>query len=138
MSEYHAAIGLASLAGWAERRTALVTLHAAHLDRIASLGLPVTPQARPRCGAYSIFPLLMPDVASRERVEMSLTSVNAQYRRWYYPPLQLHALFRNCRSGSDLAVTGDVAARLLCIPYHLRLTPAETDTIMTTLRVALA
>ncbi len=138
LSEYHAAIGLASLTGWPERRSRLIALHLAQLQGIAGHALPVTLQARPAQGPYAIFPLLLGSGAERERVEQALTAVNIQHRRWYYPPVQMHELFQNVAKADTLTVTADVAERLLCIPYHLRLGQDDRQAVMKTLQAALA
>lgn len=119
MSEYHAAVGLASLVLYP-------SLHA-HRDSIASRyadNLAGRVEIRPYRGG-TIYPVLVDDpVATAAR----LARHGFETRRWYCPTLDQHVAFADCRR-EPLPVTQTIAARLLCLPFHTYMTVADVDTI---------
>jgi len=132
MSEYHAAIALASLDTW-DREPWLQLFD--WYDRL----LPpcVTRQRRPR-GVYSLLPVKTPIAAQRVADLMKANGIET--RRWYYPPMHRHPLFekqgnRKSRRANpvNLPVTDDLAEHLIGLPYHLHLTESDISQVCETL-----
>lgn len=136
LSEYHAAVGLASLDTWdyrADRRRALNRLYA---ELLAATCPAVRPMPRDPEGVYTIYPVLLPEGRDPLDVAMALEAEGVQARRWYCPPAHRHA---GC-SGGELAalpVTEALCARLLCLPFHLGVMEREAERVVRALAGAL-
>jgi dTDP-4-amino-4,6-dideoxygalactose transaminase len=137
LSEYHAAIGLASLDRWPDLRRqyqALAQLYAEKLRRHCPV---VTLQQRPSEGVYPILPVRMPRDISAIQISVLLEDAGVETRRWYCPPLYDHPAFRTCKQCGPLTNVDDLSARLLGLPFHLTLSEADVDFICVTLAAAL-
>lgn len=119
MSEYHAAVALASLDAY--RREDWLQLHDWYAKHLPPC---VTQQKRPR-GAYPILSVKLPVDAQPVLEYMRIKGVEC--RRWYCPPLSEHPLFHQEGWQEVLPVTAGLADRLLGLPWHLWLT--ERDVI---------
>ena len=115
LSEYAAAIALASLDAW--DREPWLRLHDWYKRYLPPT---VTQQQRPR-GVYPILAVLVPKGVLVESVVAKMAAAGIETRRWYCPILSLHPLFFGRKSG-DLPVTNDISQRLIGLPYHLFLT----------------
>jgi dTDP-4-amino-4,6-dideoxygalactose transaminase len=132
MSEYAAAMALASLDAWdREAWLNLFDLYDKHLPGC------VVKQKRPR-GAYSLLPVKLPVPAGPVLERMKEAGVEC--RRWYTPTLDRHPLFehrgnREYRRANPLKlpVTKDLAEHLLGVPYHLFLTEQDVKQVCETL-----
>lgn len=114
MSEYHAAVGLAELDGWSEKRAALRAVADCYRRLLAAEGLGDRFAGAPDIGSnYALF--LCRDAREAGNVRKSLTHSKVDYRLWYGGGLQHHAYLSNLpREGLD--VTEHLATRLLGIP----------------------
>ena len=119
MSEYNAAVALASLDAWdREPWLRLYDWYARYLPES------VTQQARPR-GVYPIVSVKLP--CRVEPVARELAAQGIETRRWYCPPMHTHpAMAGNWRR---LPVTEDLAEHLLGLPYHPFLTEDDVERI---------
>jgi dTDP-4-amino-4,6-dideoxygalactose transaminase len=115
MSEYHAAVALASLAriGKADRRRREI----AYRYETNLLGYAET---RAYQGG-TIYPVL---VGSPSEAGDRLTGYET--RRWYCPTLDKHPAFEGCRMEA-LTVAHYIADHLLCLPFHTYMTDADVD-----------
>lgn len=127
MSEYHAAVALASLdrydrAPWLR----LFDWYAKYLPA------GVITQRRPR-GVYSLMPVVTPLLATvaQER----LAQRNIETRRWYCPPLYMHPLFRD--DPAKYPVTAELSQRLIGLPYHAHLTERDVRRVCEALKDAM-
>jgi perosamine synthetase len=109
--------------------------NAAHLGQILADIPGVVPPAAPsdREHVYMIYPLLV-DLDRRPAVTAALDAAGIEWRV-YFPPAHLQPVFAGAEVPS-LPVTEDVASRIVCIPFHAKLTRAELDEIAATLRAA--
>ena len=119
MSEYHAAVALASLKKYPATTEKRRDIAAHYLRNLAG-----TVGMRPFVGG-SVFPILIDDPAG---VMKALAIAGYESRRWYWPTLDLHPAFKACKSES-LPVTRRLAGRLLCLPFHTFLTTTHVDEI---------
>ncbi len=138
LSEYHAAVALASLDGWSARRERRVAVHRLYLDALARLCPTVMLQQRPPEGVYSIMPVLLPERSSAQAVLERLGSQGIETRRWYCPTLEKHPAFRDLPIAGGLRVSGMLNARLLALPFHGFLKPDDVEAICAALAAALA
>ncbi len=121
MSEYHAAVGLAELDGWDDKLSALRSVAGLYQRVLGEREVADRLHIAPGVGAsYVLFECR--DRAETARVEASLAAASVDSRRWYGDGVHRHEHFRPAESGS-LAVTEDVARRLLGLPLAPDLSP---------------
>ncbi|CAN5185255.1 hypothetical protein BH11PSE14_BH11PSE14_09930 [soil metagenome] len=114
MSEYHAAVGLAELDGWDEKRRAMRRVAELYRQAFTALGLSsslhVAPSVAPNYALY-----LAADPWQSRRVCAALAADNLEFRQWYGLGLHRQTHFSGLSRGS-LQVTDDLALRLLGLP----------------------
>lgn len=117
LSELHAALGLALLEGTGEEIRRRGELRAVYDEALAGLALE-RPAARAGLewnNAY--YPVLLPDGASRERVEKALAEQHIHPRRYFYPALNKLPYLRD-EWRRACPVAEEAAERVLCLPMY--------------------
>ena len=119
LSEYHAAVGLASLARYdavkAKRERVAARYHANLDDQF---------YVREYLGG-TMLPVLVDDPhATLHRLHRA----GYEARRWYYPTLEQHHAFHRCKR-EPLPVTHYLASHLLCLPFHTFLSDSDVDRV---------
>lgn len=123
LSEYHAAIGLASLDAWPQARNAYECL-------FAKFGLEFAARTPKDCRIVNHSGVCGQMVVCASRPVLQddinrLASAGIETRRWFWPPLDRHAAFAEYAQDRDLAETTRVGDRLLGLPWHLDLDAAD-------------
>jgi dTDP-4-amino-4,6-dideoxygalactose transaminase len=141
MSEYHAAVGLASLARWdagARRRRELYRTLRTGLD-VATDGV-LRWQAAPAEGIAA--PVLMctrmPHAADRQRLERLCQKLKIMTRRWYQPLL---GEIRGTAARWESAPTphaNAIARDLIGLPFFLSMSPLQQDAVRSAVVSALS
>jgi len=129
MSEYHAAICLASLLKWerdAQERRALWLELTQDLDRAGGQSLRWQQSGSGGClAAPTLLCARLPDVESRDRLETACRQARITTRRWYLPLLQhMPALESHC----EVMATPNahaLADTLLGLPFFLQMTQEQ-------------
>lgn len=98
--------------------------------------LPVVPQDS-EC-AWHMFYVLLPDRAERDRVLRALNDAGIRAVFHYVPLHSSVAGRRFAAVETDCPVTDDVSGRLLRLPLHLSLTPADLERVVRAFRAAVA
>ncbi|MDQ5979353.1 MAG: hypothetical protein QG602_2327 [Verrucomicrobiota bacterium] len=130
MSEYHAAVALASLDAWDETSAERKQLEAAYRERLEGWV-----EMQPRLnGVYTTFPVLVPQA---ERVAFDLASKGIETRRWYTPTLERHPAFAHLEREGALANCRAMNEQLLCLPYHLHMSESDVDQVCEVLKWAM-
>lgn len=137
LSEYHAAVALASLDGWAERSARRQRLHALYIEGLTRRCPQVRLQRRRADGTYSILPALLPAGARGLDVQARLVERGVETRRWYCPTLDQHAAFREMPIAGKLRMCGALNERLLALPFHAFLSAEDVDTVCAALAAVL-
>jgi len=122
LSEYHAAIALASLDQWEETRSQRVGL-ACHFDSaLAELRHRIDPQNAQSTARHvrSVY-IVRINSGVDDRLIDGLALRGIESRRWYHPPLHEHPAFANCDRIGQLPVTRRLSKQLLGLPFHLSL-----------------
>ena len=134
MSEYHAAVGLASLQVWerhAQKRRALQADLMHEMNQTS--GGCLTWQAQGPGGPLMAPTLLcarLPDEAARDELEQRFQQARITTRRWYQPLLQhMPALQLRCET-LDTFHSQALAKTLLGLPFFLGMTPAQQQRIV--------
>lgn len=121
MSEYHAAVLLASLEDYTLHRAARMGLRAqyqANLEGVVEF----------QAGAFKdamTMPVRVPDARELAR---ALAADGIETRQWYLPPLHEHPAFRDLPREA-LPNCDRLAREVLCLPLYVDLKPADVDFI---------
>lgn len=110
LSEYHAAVALASLDRWEQSSAWRRALDAAYREELPD----IEHQKRP-LGTYTNFAVL---VRNANAVAKDMLSKGIETRRWYTPTLERHPAFRHLKT-EDLRNCKRLNDELLCLPFHL-------------------
>jgi dTDP-4-amino-4,6-dideoxygalactose transaminase len=133
LSEYHAAIALAALAQWPASSARRIEMHKAYLALLADACPDVTPQRRAPDGVYWVLPVLLPEGRLAADAFSFLRGRGIETRRWYCPPLPAHPAFSGMPVAGGLACAGAIGERLIALPFHLLLSPADRETVTASL-----
>ena len=127
MSEYHAAVGLAELDGWAAKRAQLEGIVTLYVDAFASVGLSDRLVCAPAVGlSYLLFQA--GDVAESASVQRALRAHGVDFRLWYGRGVHRHTYFARVARGR-LDTAEDLAARLIGLPVAPDLAPGEVKRV---------
>jgi dTDP-4-amino-4,6-dideoxygalactose transaminase len=124
LSEYHAAVGLASLDSWQHNATLRRTLYRSYGDAIRGIpGLDTTWQRAPDDCVRSVCCVLLDSESRRDVAETVMSRLGIATRRWYLPLLDRHPAFAHMAHRAT-PVADDLAQRLIGIPFHVHLDDA--------------
>ncbi len=133
LSEYHAAVGLASLDAWDEIKQKRKQDWQRQRE-LFSKQVPTLVWQQGSLGqVHTVMPVLLPDYISSLSVQQALAEQGIETRAWYCPPLPQQPAFARCRKLGDLRVTRQVAEQLIGLPFHLQLTESDRQRIGTAL-----
>lgn len=138
MSEYHAAVGMASLRAWEGRGEACRALHAAYRAQLAEALPGVAFQHWELDWTPTIFPVLLPEGADMNKVIATLLNHGIETRRWYWPLACDMPAFARCGSYSGLEASRSISRRLLGLPFFNGMTEGQRGRVVEVLRAALA
>jgi len=138
MSEYHAAVGLAALDRWPDRKARRQHLALVYGGALREYCPQVRLQERPADGAYTIMQLLLPAGVRASEVAARLATHGIETRAWYQPLLDEHPAFARCGIDGELRVARMLAPRMLGVPFHLELDESTVGRICVALSAALS
>lgn len=122
LSEYHAAVGLASLDEWPENASRRRSLYRAYTGSIRAIPrLASQWQAAPADCVRSVCCLLLDSQSRRDAAELALGTRGVATRRWYLPLIDRHPAFAHMTHRAT-PVSDDIAQRLIGVPFHLDMT----------------
>ncbi len=128
MSEYHAAVGLAELDLWPEKRMALQTVSHHYRRKFKETGLSERFYGPPDiAGCYALFECL--GVEEAVHVQRSLNLEGVDFRLWYGMGLHRQSYFAELPRDA-LPVTDDLAPRLLGLPVAPDLSEAAVQRVV--------
>jgi dTDP-4-amino-4,6-dideoxygalactose transaminase len=119
MSEYHCAVGLASLEQWEETKRDRVALWRRYSDELRDRCPDLSHQQKPREGVYSVMTVLVPPSNSASSIARELSLSGVETRRWYCPALHRHPALADSPRTKSLDVADDIGSRLLGLPFFL-------------------
>lgn len=129
MSEYHAAIGLASLDAWPEtiqRRQQMFERYASVIN--AACGNHIVWQQMPMGAVRSVCCVLLPAASERDRAEALMATNGIATRRWYLPLINEHPAFQGL-AHLPSPNAEKISWRLLGVPFHLSLSAEDHSEI---------
>ena len=136
LSEYHAAVALASLDQWPEnsaRRRALFHDYSAAIRGVP--GLATQWQAMPDAAVRSVFCFLLASESVRNRAEQSLVSAGIATRRWYLPTINNHRAFQHI-AHLPVPVADEIGRRLIGVPFSIGLDAVAQAEVVAALAAA--
>ena len=135
LSEYHTAVGLAELDGWAEKGQALLSVAEGYRDALEGTDLLEHFLAAPQVAScYAL--MLCETAAHAKRLERALARDGIGFRRWYGAGLHRHSYYSGLEH-KDLAVTERLAGTLVRLPTAPDLAASDIRLIAATLAAAL-
>ena len=133
MSEYHAAVGLASLDAWSANAAARRSAYRRYTDAIRAIPkLQTKWQIAPDNCVRSVCCLLLDSGPRRDAAEAVMASLGIATRRWYLPLLDRHPAFAHM-SLRPTPVADNLAERLLGVPFHVHLDHAMQSAVVNAL-----
>lgn len=133
MSEYHAAIALASLKTWDDHAKERQRLHAELLEELnCASGYRLLFQAQGNGGprvAPTLMSVQLPDESARQRLEQTCEKGRIVTRRWYQPLLQDMPALRNHCHVLEAPNAKALGRTLLGLPFFLGMTLQQRSTI---------
>jgi dTDP-4-amino-4,6-dideoxygalactose transaminase len=134
LSEYHAAVGLAALDAWPERRVALAGRTQRYVQELGRLPQ-VTTLPRYGDGWVSAYCTVRVN-EDAGAVGARLLAMGVENRRWWRDGVHLFAAYRDF-SRDDLAVTTELATSVLSLPFSHDITDAQIVRVVDCLERAL-
>lgn len=126
MSEYAAAVGLAAMDAWPDRRAAALEMAAAYLEHLTALDFAApVPGFGQWAGATCPVRLARP-VA--HKLPAAMAEQGIEVRAWWGTPCHRHAAFSAYRAG-PLAVTDLLAASVINLPFSPTLTRSDIERV---------
>lgn len=128
LSEYHAAVGLAELDGWEQKRSHYRRVADCYRKRFAAAGLSACFFGAPVVdGSYALFLSGSPEYAAE--IERSLRLANIDYRYWYGKGIGHHDCFSKVLH-SDLTITEHLGSCLIGLPVALDMSDCDVARVV--------
>jgi dTDP-4-amino-4,6-dideoxygalactose transaminase len=130
LSEYHAAVGLASLDQWSQVAAKRQLIYAQYRECLSlKCGEALTWQAGFPTLAPTTFSVRVGSSARRDRLESMCLQEGIATRRWYQPLLHLHAKKVGRINHLATPIAENVAADLIGLPFSISLTAVQMEII---------
>ncbi len=123
LDSLQAAVLLAKLTVFEEELAARERV-ARYYDRHLSGAVTTPARVAGSSAAWAIYSVLLPDAATRERVQTHLLGRGIPTAIYYPRPLHLQPAYRDHHDGAALPVSEALAQRILALPIHADLTEA--------------
>lgn len=129
MSEYHAAVGLASLKKWSTNKNKRLTLLQTYLRRFETLSMKISTQQNLKGNCISTFVIKLNNASERQSIEKQLSKQDIEFKRWYIPLINNHPAFSGLRKCSDLSYCNELEQTTIGLPFHPGVTEKDVETI---------
>ncbi len=129
VSEITAAVGLAVLRhmpAFLQRRSELGRLYARFFAHYPAIDCASDPGSPP----WQCFPALFPRNADVAAIQRQALEAGLELRRYYHPALHVAAKSSSSTAPVPLAVSEDLASRMLCFPVYSDMTAEEHDRVL--------
>jgi len=135
MSEYHAAVGLAELDGWREKRHALHEVADRYRTRLAAAGVLDRFRGAPEvAGCYALFEA--EHALQSHRLQDHLQRAGVEFRLWYGGGLNRQRYFEDVAQDT-LDVTGELSPRVVGLPTAPDLEERVIDQVVSVIVTAI-
>jgi dTDP-4-amino-4,6-dideoxygalactose transaminase len=131
LSEYHAAVGLAELDSWPEKRRAFIEVARQYHEVAEALGLSTSIIcSRTHASAYVLYRAGAEEEA--DRVVAALTRAGIEFRRWYGKGLHRQPFYREFPA-TAMPVTENLAQCILSVPMYTDLQACDVQRVLVAL-----
>ncbi len=138
LSEYHAAIGNASLDQIDATSQRRLSLYHSYIEKLTtSCGEHIRFQQNTGLYAPSIFPIVFQTNTQRSQVEHHCAANNIGTRRWYQPLVQDHADLAGIVQHAPTPHSETLADTMLGIPFFIEMSTQHQITVVDTIAAAL-
>lgn len=141
LSEWHAAVAHAQLDRWEHIRSSRAWVRDRYRQHLDGIPLGLHPQAW-TVPVPAFMPVKMPSGCIGEQLVATLEAAGIGARRWNWPALPDHPAFSEFPTWNStecpLADTRDLAASLVCLPFHTRLTDSDIRRVADVVRKVIA
>jgi len=137
LSEYHAAVALASLEQWPDIERSRRALRARYLRQLLRSCQGIVLQEQALGGVYPILVVALPPGVRAREIQQALAAHDIQTRQWYCPTIDRHPAFANY-CAEPLEVAHALSERLLGLPFYLDITTAQIRRVCDSLACLLA
>ena len=127
LSEYHAAVGLASLNEWTIISFQRKRLRFRYLVKLRETCPQLQIQQAPENGVYSILAVLLPENLAADEAVDFLANEGIESRRWYYPLIHQHSSFQQVAKICGLKTSQNLSQHIIGLPFHLELETADIE-----------
>jgi dTDP-4-amino-4,6-dideoxygalactose transaminase len=134
ISEYHAAVGLAMLDDWPNRRAITLSVAEIYRQTFSALGLEAGLQTFPMVDASYVV-LLCDSAHACRSIQTACDEAGIGWRMWYSGGIANQPWFADARK-EDLSVTDDIALRLINLPMFPDISTAQIERIARTVSEA--
>jgi len=128
LSEYSAAVGLASLDRWSTARSEFSERAIRYRDLLSELRVGVQP-ALNRGHFTSTLIAHFVDVSARNRAHEALAGAGIETRAWWSEGVHRMSTFADCQRREPLVVTDRLASTTLGLPFFVDMTTSEIDLV---------
>jgi dTDP-4-amino-4,6-dideoxygalactose transaminase len=125
LSEYHAAVALASIPRWERHKSVRAALYSRYCQAFADAQIPVSLQARAASLLHTILPVRLNGCRDITKVMRHFAGNGIGARRWYSPPLNLHSGFSECPVVRPVTNAEAIGCDLIGLPFYPALTESE-------------
>ncbi len=87
--------------------------------------------------AWAVYAVLLPDAAARDAAQNALKAAGISSAVYYPRPLHRQPAYAACHDGTALPIAEGLGERILALPIHPDLTPAQVRRVTQTLHAAL-
>lgn len=133
LSEYGAAIGLASLDEWERTQSVLLSLTARYVSALCSVGLSVQPGLEDGTVSSTIV-ARFPSRSAKESAELSLRRHGVATRAWWSEGVHRMDSFADCEKREDLVVTEALGDTTLGLPFYVDMSEQDLDRVIDAIR----
>ena len=118
-------------------RARIAAIYDAALGDLVPRGVQIPARVPNSTSAWAIYAILLPDAATRDRVQAGLQAGGVPSAIYYPRPLHHQPAYRDHHDGTALPVSEDLATRILALPIHADLTEAQAGRVCAVLRQTL-
>lgn len=139
LSEYHAAVGLASLNRFADVRDKNIVNFNIYLRRLQEEKIAFTNQNGGENRNHTLLPLRfkLQNSTGMDDFQAKMGDAGIQTRRWYYPLLNEYACFNEIAEKQEVPVARKISEELVGLPFYPSMTANHIDYVISNLKSCL-
>ena len=137
LSEYHAAVALASLQTWEERFDHRQALYQYYCHAFEARGISVAVQRFDKPVFHNYMNIRFVDAVPIHKIQSGLAEAGIETRRSYLPLIEDHPAFSRAERLGALSHAEALASSMISLPFHAHLSRDEIDYVADTLKHAL-